>query len=533
MALSLGRKVFNAVTALGAGVLSPFSPRRAFLYRRQRGAYRTYVAGQTDGANQNFRPRPRSADADIKRGLKTIIGRCRDQAQNNPSIHGAIRRITNNAVRSGIRPQFQFRNAAGSLDSSGNRSWELLFARWARYADITAKKSLWKMQRLILSQMWADGEVLIHRVWDDSIPGIPPLRLELLERDHLNLLIDGVQANGNLARQGKEYDRRGQCVAYHLFPHHPGDYQAGTATLRSDRIPASEIIDVYDQERISQTMGVSWLAAIVMEAYDLEDYRAYERIGAKLAAAFGIFVKSNYPDIGHPGIGLQQVPGQPTAAEWPTDWANMPDYIEPGRIQSIPFGTDVVIASHNRPGTQYEPYVKESRRTQSTGLGMSYEAFGNDYTDASYSSTRSGSLEERLSYQGMQFFLDEEVNQKIAAWFIEAAWLSGLNPTALANFSRNPYPHLEAVQSQNPGWTWVDPLKDGQASQLKISEAMSTRRREASAQGVDWDETLVELMEEETLLTELYALRAKNAQTLNPIPATPVTADGEDNVNQA
>lgn len=488
-------------------------------------AYRTYVAGQLAGANQNFRPRARSADADIKRGLKTILGRCRDQAQNNPSINGAIRRITNNVVRSGIRPQFQFRNPAGRLNSEGNRAWELLFGRWARYADVTGKKSFWQMQRLTLSQMWADGELLIHRTWDDSIPGIPPLRLEMIERDHLDLTVDGEQANGNIARQGKEYNGLGRCVAYHLFRHHPGDYQAGRATLRSERIPAADIIDVYSQERISQTMGVSWLAAIVMEAYDLEDYRAYERIGAKLAAAFGIFIKSNYPDLGHPGIGLQQIPGQPSMPEWPTTWGNMPDFIEPGRIQGVPYGTDVVIASHNRPGTQYEPYVKESRRTQSTGLGMSYESYANDYTDASYSSARSGSLEERLSYQGMQLFLDEELNQKIAAWFIEAAWLAGLNQTAMPDFAFNPYPYIEAVQPQNPGWSWVDPFKDGQASQLKIAEAMSTRRREAAAQGVDWDENLAELMEEETLLTRLYELRAKNKQTLNPVAVAPAAAE--------
>ncbi|MCL2791291.1 MAG: phage portal protein [Desulfobulbus sp.] len=514
--MALGRKVYDAVTALGSGLLAPFSPRRAFLYRHHRYAYRTYVAGQLDGANQNFRPRTRSADADIKRSIRTIVGRCRDQAQNNPSIRGAIRRISNNVVRDGITPQFQFRDRAGKINTAGNVQWEDLFSRWARYADITGKKSFWKIQRLTLEQMWSDGELFIRRVYDDSIPGIPPLRLEMIERDHLDHTVDGTLANGNLARQGKEYDANGRLAAVHLFRQHPGDYQPGLNRLVSERVPASEIVNVWDQDRISQTMGVSWLACIVMEAFDLDDYRAYERIGAKIAAALGIFIKSNYPDPGYPGIGIQQAPGQNPAAIWPTTWANMPDFIEPGRIQSIPFGTDIVVASHNRPGTQYEPYVKESRRTQSTGLGISYEAYANDYTDASYSSTRSGSLEERLSYQGMQLFLDEELNQKIAAWFIESCWLAGLNPTAMPNFRFDPWPYLEAAAPQNPGWTWVDPYKDGQASQLKIQEALSTRRREAAAQGVDWDENLAELMEEEERLMPLYELRARNARIMSP-----------------
>lgn len=485
--------------------------------------YRTYVAGELTGANQNFRPRARSADADSKRGIKTIIARCRDQYQNNPNIHGAVRRITNNVVRSGIRPQFQFRDRTGRMDSEGNRAWEQLFCRWARYADITGKKSYWKMQRLGLAHMWPDGGFFIHRCIDDRVTGIPSLRLELIERDHLDLSKDGALDNGGVIRQGKEFDAAGRLVACYLFRQHPGDYQAGRGSMTAERILAADLIDVYDQERISQTMAVPWLAAVIMEAYDLDDYRAYERIGAKLAAAFGIFIKSNYPDMGHPGIGLQQNAGT-GASDWPTGWDDMPDYIDPGRIQSIPYGTDVVIASHNRPGTQYEPYVKESRRTQSTGLGMSYESYANDYTDASYSSTRTGSLEERLSYQGLQLFLDEEINQKVAAWFIESAWINGLNPTAMPDFRFNPWPYLEAVLPQNPGWSWVDPLKDGQASKLKVAEAMSTRRRESSAQGVDWDENLTELIEEETALLALDTIRAQRRAIQVAAEASPTGA---------
>lgn len=484
---------------------------------RQALALRDYVAGSAIGPNQNFRPRPRSADFDIRRAVATIVGRCRDQAKNNPSIAGAIRRIVNNAVRFGIRPQFQFKAADGRLDSQGNRAWETLFARWARYADATGKKSYWKMQRLGLAQMWPDGGFFLHRVFDDSIPGIPPLRLEMLERDHIDRTVDGPLSNGNTARGGREFDDMGRLVAIHLFRHHPGDYQAGRSSLRSERIPASELIDVYDQEWISQTMPVPWLAAVVIEAYNLSEFRDYAMIAAKLETAFGMFIKSNYPDTGFPGIGLQQVPGQAAGSEWPTTWANMPDYIEPGRIQSIPYGTDIVFPGNQRPGPQYEPFVKESRRQQSVGFGMSYEAYANDYTDASYSSARSGSLEERLSYQGLQFFLDEEMNQKVAAWFVESAWIAGLNPTPMPGFRFDPYPYLEAVTPQNPGWTWVDPRADGQASELKIKNALSTHRREAAAQGIDWDESLAELIDEERSLLELDRVRAERVALQNPI----------------
>ena len=484
-------------------------------------SYRTFVSGELAGPNQNFRPRTRSADAEIKRGVKFIVARCRDQAQNNPSIRGAIRRIGNNVIRRGIKPQFQFRRADGRLDSTVNQSWEAMFGRWAHYADLTGKLSYWRLQKLGLATMWGDGGFFVHRSFDTSIPGVPPLRLELIERDHLDTLVDGDLPNGNLARQGKEYNAKGQCVAYHLYRTHPGDYQSGTAGQRSIRYAAADIIDVYDRERISQTMALPWLVAVVMESFNLEEFRDYVKIAAKLEAAFALFVKSSYPDMGHPGIGMQQVPGQPSGGDWPTSWADMPDYIEPGRIQALPYGTDLVVAGHNRPGPQYDSFVKESRRTQSAGLGMSYEAYANDHSDASYSSTRSGSLEERLSYGGMQQFINEELNARVCAWFVEAAWMAGLNPQPMPDFARNPWPYLEAVSQQDPGWTWVDPLKDGQASKLKVAEVLSTRRREAAAQGGDFDELLDEALEEERLLTPLYELRAKNNQLLAAAQAVP------------
>ncbi len=514
-------KVYDAVTALVALPVSLLSPGRAAMYRHYRNMYRTFVAGELTGANQNFSPVSKSADAEIKRGLKTIIGRCRDQAQNNPYITGNIRRITNNVVRRGIRPQFQFRNNEDKLDTNTNRKWEKLFTRWGRYSSVDGHDSYWSQQKLGLAHMWFDGEFFIHRVWDTSIPGVVPLRLELLERDHLDTSIDGVLDNGNIARQGIEQDpETGKAIAFYLFPNHPGDYQQSAFMQDARRIPAEDIIHVYEKQRISQSMGVPWIVSIVMEAFDLEDYRSFERIGAKLAAAFGIFVKTNYPDMGSPGLGVQSGSTATTPGEWPTNWDSMPDYIEPGRIQTLPYGTDISMASHNRPGNQYEPYVKESRRSQSVGLGMSYEASANDYSDASYSSARSGSLEERLSYQGQQMFMEEKMCDKVVAWFIEAAWIAGLNPSPMPNFRFDPYPYLESVSHQAPGWTWVDPLKDGKASELKIEQVLSTRRREAAAQGHDWEELLTDAMDEETKLTPLLVLRAENQRLMEAANAT-------------
>ncbi len=505
---------YDAVTAMVGGTINIVSPGRAARYRYGRESYRTYVAGQAEGANKNFRPRNKSADSEIKRAHKLVLARARDQAQNNSYISGAIGKICNNVVRNGIRPQFTIKKKDNSLDSAANKGLEKLWARWAKYADISGQDSFNAMQRLILRHLWIDGEILIHRVYDNSLKGIVPLRLEVIECDHLDIRIDGVMLNGNIARRGIEYDKgTGAKAAFHILDQHPGDssYYSGAGATR--RIKAADMIHVFNKERASQTRGISWFVAILMESYDLSEYKATERIGARLAAAFGIFVKTNYPDMGGTVGGMGARPG--TTGDVP-GWGDMPKYMESGRIQGLPQGTDITVASHNRPGTQYEPFVRESVRGQSTGTGMSYESYSNDYSSASYSSARSASLEERLGYGGQQFFLNEKVLDRVLAWFMDIAFVAGLTP-GLPGYGFDPLIYQEAHSWQNPGWGWVDPLKDTNAANKGIVAVTNTRTKTTSQKGEDWEEILDEAIREEQALKPLYELRLANQQILNEI----------------
>ena len=186
----------------GRGALSLLAPARAAGFVYGRNMYRSFAAGSTLDMDQNFRPRLRSGDADVKKAYKLVAARCRDQAENNSLISGAIDRVCNNVVRSGIYPKFKFRTAAGKLDREANTKWRQGFMRWSRYCDITGHGTYGGLQKLGLRHMWTDGQYLIHRVYDTSRPGICLLRLELLEFDQLDAMVDGRLANGSVARKG-------------------------------------------------------------------------------------------------------------------------------------------------------------------------------------------------------------------------------------------------------------------------------------------------------------------------------------------
>lgn len=507
--LSSGRKIgYDAYTATYSSVLALRDPGRAAGFRAHRNMYRSFISGEAAGMDRNFRPRLRTADADIKRAYKLTVARCRDQVQNNPYISGCLERICNNVVRGGILPQFQIRSKAGKLKKADNKKWEALFRRWIRYADISGHDSYAALQKLGLRHMWSDGQYFIHRLYDDSLPGVVPLRLELIEFDQLDKMVDGILENGNLARRGIELDQNtAKPVAYHFLKSHPGDYIPAT-DRGTIRYLAADIIHVWERRRISQYSGISWFAAVVMEAYRMDEYRHIEQDGARAAAIFAAFLKSSMPDFRLGGSGLpaggQVSPDMPA----PTGAVDAPTELQSAVIQKLPGGTELQLASHNRPGDNYEPFVKDSKRAQSVGTGMSYEGFANDYTDSSYASARSGSLEERLGYKGQQTFIDEKMNWRVISWFMEAAVMVGLAPP-MSDYFRDPHRYHEMVSSRSPGWQWVDERNATQAAEKKLDLVIETHSGLAAERGLIFEDVVEERIEEEIQLQEYYKVKAK------------------------
>lgn len=510
---SRAAKIYDTYSSLVGGVLSLFAPVRAAGFRFGRDLYRSYISGNAAGADTLFRPRLRSADADVKQAYRLTAARCRDQYKNNSLIAGGVERICNNVVRRGIYPQFLFRDRNGKLDRAANTAWEKSFRRWSLYCDNTGHDSLGSLQILGLRHMWFDGQYLLHRVYDPSIPGIVPLRLELLECEQLDTMVDGQLANGNIARKGIEHDpQTGRPVAYHILDHHPGDYLALGRYGQGRKIPAADIIHVWDREMISQYSGIAWLHAVVMEGYRMDEFRHITQDTARAQAIFAFFLKSQIPGFNlGPGLpaGGQATPFTPAATGGTNDSTLA---MNSTMIQKLPSGTEVQSISPSHPGNNYEPFVKDSQRWQSAGLGMSFEAFANNYTDSSYASARSGSLEERLSYQGMQQFLEEKVNSKIIGWFIEAAWLANLAPSPLPGYAKDPLRYHEMAVGQMPGWTWVDPNNDANAAEKLIDLVIDTRTDQAAQRGQVFEDVVERQIEEEELLIKLYTLRRERMQ---------------------
>ena len=454
-------------TRIMARAIGTIAPRAALRYAASRAALSSYIGAGGSDHNANWRPTRKSADAILRTDAASLVARARSLERNNVLVAGALDKIGDNVVHTGIRPQFTDAKTKKPMDDL-----EAEFHTWAKTNFFYRVQ-----QRLALRHWWVDGEAF-GNLWLDMRrfqAGINPLRVELLEQDLIDSSKDGVLENGHTVRRGVELDTYGDVAAYWILTAHPGDYLYGVG-VDSVRVEASRIVHLWLPLRASQTRGVSRLAPLVEEIRDLSEYKASERIAARLASAFGVFIKTPYPE-----ITTNQFPKKDSSSA-------VTEYLDPGRIQTLPPGTEIQVADASRPSSPYAEYVKSANKDASVGFGLRYGNFSHDYTESSYSSERSASLDERRGWTGQQGLLVDAWCDPIVRRWLEIQWAMGRMKQA---------PETVSVTWQAPGWPWVDPTKDAAAAEKKLAMRVTTRRAICAEMGVDFDEVLEQLAREE------------------------------------
>jgi len=111
-------------------------------------------------------------------------------------------------------------------------------------------------------------------------------------------------------------------------------------------------------------------------------------------------------------------------------------------------------------------------------------------------------LEERERYKDLQeWFIHSFVKPVYEEW-LTMAYMKGEIKIGKVPLSR-PVDQYLTAHFQGRRWSWVDPSKDLQASQLSIQENLKSRSQIMREQGDDPDSTWREIAREKELMKEL------------------------------
>lgn len=412
--------------------------------------------GATSGRRWDRSTPHGSADDVVRWSLPVLRDRSRHLVRNHWAAKQSLNVLSGKIVGAGIVPSCR--------ESKEYNAFLRLFARPQAQVGTEKGQSLLTVQRLVCRTVIESGSALVVRRWrtpkqmlDRGL--IVPFQLSVLEPEFLDSTKDGVLGNGNEIWNGIEFDQTGWPVAYHIFDQHPDSYlRPGTAT--STRVTAADVSHVFWQERPGQTIGVPWLAAVLLKINDWDEFEDAQLIRNKIAAMFAVFVKS---------VDFGDVPFSDT-----DDDSTEPMTLEPGRIQHLEGGEEVDFASPP-PVDGFADFARVTLRSIAAGVGLTYEDLSNDYSQVNFSSSRMSQIVHRV-------MLDQWQNemmiglfcQDLDRWIAEGAEFLGLVADEVPETRWTP-----------PRRELIDPSKEIGAIEKAMRIGVTSRQEEIRKLGRD------------------------------------------------
>lgn len=455
----------------------------------QRSTKATVFRGAEYGRlTQDWYTRILSADQEIKGDFRRLRGAARALVRDNSFATRYLGLLAENVVGPhGIRLQARAANTRGGLNLQLNAKIEAAWEEWGRPENASADGRLsWvDIQRIVVQTRAQDGEALVRIIRGADNPfhfALQVLDPDLL--DHEYTVLAGASPTGNDIIMGVEVDQFFKPVAYWLWTSHPSD---AVRTRKRVRLPADEIIHLYKVTRPGQTRGITSFAPVIFDQKMLQGYQEAEITAARIGA-------SNMAAITYdPDKGTAEIDGDVGDADAASA---IPMEVDPGRFLRLRPGEGMVATAFDHPSTAFDPFTRSIQRSLATGLHVAYSSLTGDLTAVNYSSIRAGLLAERDFYRGEQRWLVDLFHSRVYRAWAPYAALGGYFSAAEARGS-------ERIVWQPRGWKWVDPLNDVQAAIMARKAGLATLTQLAGEQGLDFEENLEQIAEENRLAATL------------------------------
>lgn len=457
-----------------------------------------------------------SADNEISSSLRLLISRSRQLYQDDSNVQTAIDELVGTVVGEGINLQSKVKNTKGELNIKVNQEIEDKFNTWAQnreWCDVAGRLTFWQMQAVIQHSVLVDGGILV-RVVNKRFGRSPlPFALELIEIDQLD---DRLQfwrtANGNEIRMGVEVDQWKRTAAYWILDSHPGDYyRTGLGSLQSRRVPASEILHIFNRQgwRPGQTRGVPQIHAGIIKARHLLGLEESEIVRSRVQSCISAFIENEIPDI------------EPEMDEY----GNAVKDLYPGAIEYLQPGQKLAPFDPSSPNPNLGDFVKHFQRSIAGIFGLSSHTVTRDLSDANYSSLREGKLNEWKSISLYRDQLSEDFNSPVFRRWLDFAVMSGFVKMPKNYESEKESKYYRDYWFGSP-MAWVDPAKEMVAKKTELELSLTTRSRILAEIGIDFEEILQEKAKEKMLM-EQYGVGLDDTEPTNEGGEADVDGDGQ------
>jgi lambda family phage portal protein len=399
---------------------------------------------------------------------RTLRNRSRYEIANNSYARGISLTLANDCVGTGPRLQML------TQDAFANRFVEQEFFAWADAVGLAEKLRTMRLARV------SDGESFGLLTSNPRIDSPVQLDLRLVEAEQVTSPI--LTLDGNRYLDGIRFDEHGNPVFYDVLREHPGD-DAFSLTENYDTIAASSILHYFRSDRPGQIRGIPDITPALPLFAQLRRFTLAVLAAAETAADFAGILYTDAP-----------AGGEADAAE-PFE----PIELEKRALLTMPGGWRMEQMRSEQPSTTYGEFKKEILNEIARCLNMPFNVAAGNSSGYNYAS---GRLDHQTYFKSIRVEQSQMartlLDRILQAWLREAILIEGYLPNSLRTLDST-FEHQ---------WFWdghehVDPAKEANAQQIRLTNHTTTLAHEYARQGRDWEAELRQRAKEIALMREL------------------------------
>lgn len=442
-----------------------------------------YGASGTGRRLRIWRPVNAGPNAVTVGGLDLIRSRARAAARNDPWAGTALDKLTANGIATGIQCKPLW----------GTKEWKAaaqkLWKRWTKVADADGVLDWYGLQGLAWRSWHEAGEVFVRLRKRRPGDGLTvPLQIQLMEAEHCPSSLYTTASSGNAVRAGIEFNKIGQRVAYWMYRQHPGDAVTSINGTELVRVPAEQILHLYEPTRPGQIRGVPRSASVLVRMFNLEslDDAVLER--HKIANLFSVFYTSD-------ADADPETPSGTVEEDAETDHDGTPIAgLEPGTGQELPPGMKPEFSDPPQAGTDYSEFLRGHLMAIAARHGVPFEVLTGDLRNVSDRALRLILNEfKRLIEMWQWLIMIPQFCQPIReAWFDQAVLAGALEAPGYADDREDIVDTLWVPE----GWPYSHPVQDVTADKDAIRAGLTSRSKVVLGNGEDPEEIDGELAED-------------------------------------
>lgn len=407
-----------------------------------------------------------SADAEARPEIRRVLRiRSRYEEANNSYAKGIVLTLANDTIGTGPRLQML------TDDEELNSRIEGDFAKWCDLIHLPEKLRTMRMARC------RDGETFAILAQNPKLKDSPvTLDVRPIEADRV---CDDTRLSDQNYIDGIKFDEYGNPVSYRVLNSHPGsDGSDDLADFNKFKvIPAEYMIHSFRQDRPGLHRGIPELTPALPLFAQLRRYTLAVLASAEAAADFSGILYTDTPAGGE---------------------ADSIDALDPIQLQrnmllTMPNGWKMSQLDAKQPTSTYAEFKAQILNEIARCLNIPYNIAACNSSGYNYAS---GRLDHQTYYKSIrvdQRFIGSTILDKILGlWLREYSLSTGVAVDADAFHA----------------WFWdgmehVDPLKEANATAVRLQNHTTTYAAEFAKQGLDWEDAFDQAAKEKARMLEL------------------------------